>query len=263
MDTIVSELIPSLNVSEFRINIRDLDYKELGVKLQPTKEVVAINSNFIHKAFDGYDQFISKPKVKRTKKIDSPVKASSGRDKTRPGDHTTFNACIEFTVIVDNKENVRIARYFPRSGTIQLFSDESAKFVIIKYLSECNLSEFESVALVGDSKTLLQNFRFSINIGTQHFIRLCHFAHELETNDEIKNMLPFPIQYIKFDANDIHSKVAIVFTIKIRVHIWPSGKVNIFGTKTALTASLIYEFIRDVFAARWGDFVCNSPQKNI
>lgn len=264
MDSIVSELIPSLNVTEFIINIADLDYIELGGKLQPTKDIVAINSNFIHKAFDGYDRFISKPKVKRTRKIDGPVIASSGRGKTRPGDHTTFNACIEFTVIVDDEENTRIARYFPRSGAIQLFTDECAKPVLMKYLTECGLPEFESVSLVGDNKTLLQNYRFSINIGAHHYIRLCWFAHELENNDEIKNLLPFPIHYIKFDASDIHSKVAIVFTTKIRVHIWPkSGKVNIFGTKTALSASLIHEFIRDAFTARWDDFVCNLPQKNI
>ena len=71
--------------------------------------MIAINSNFIHKALDGYDQFISKPKVKRTKKIDDPEKASSSRGRTHPGDHTTFNACIEFTIIIDNEENTKVA----------------------------------------------------------------------------------------------------------------------------------------------------------
>jgi hypothetical protein len=264
MDTIVSELTPSLNVTEFRINVVDLDYIQLGEKLQPTKVIVAINSNFIHKAFEGYDQFISKPKVKRTRKIDSPVKASSGSGKTRPGDHTTFNACIEFTVIVDDEGNSKVARYFPRSGTIQLFGDISPISIIINYLTECDLPEFESVSLVGECKTLLQNYRFSINIDTHHYIDLFKLACDLESNDEIKSMLPFSTHYIKFDANDIHSKIAIVFTTKIRVHIWPkSGKVNIFGTKTALSASLIYEFIRDAFTAKWDSYVRNSPQKNI
>src|SRR2546421_9602850 len=101
MNVLCNELIPSLIVTEYRINVTDLDYIELGKRLEPTKNVVAINSNFIHKALDGYDQFISKPKVKYTKKFDSLEKASSGRGRTRPGDHTTFNACIEFTIIVD------------------------------------------------------------------------------------------------------------------------------------------------------------------
>ena len=74
--------------------------------------MVAINSNFTHKTLDGYDQFISKPKVKRTKKVDGPEKASTGRGWTRPDDHTTFNACIEFTIIVDDEENTKVADTF-------------------------------------------------------------------------------------------------------------------------------------------------------
>src|SRR5213082_3595151 len=103
MDVLCSELTPSLIVTEYRINVSDLDYIELGKRLEPTKNVVAINSNFTHKALDGYDQFISKPKVKRTRKIDGPEKTSSGRDRTHPDDHITFNACIEFTIIVDDE----------------------------------------------------------------------------------------------------------------------------------------------------------------
>ena len=52
----------------------------------------------------------------------------------------------------------------------------------------------------------------------------------------------------------------IVFTNKIRVHVWPkSGKINIFGSKAELTGVLIREFIRDVFHARWSDLICDTP----
>ena len=37
MDVLCSELIPSLIVTEYRINITDLDYIELGKRLQPKK----------------------------------------------------------------------------------------------------------------------------------------------------------------------------------------------------------------------------------
>ncbi|CAG8780312.1 10394_t:CDS:1, partial [Rhizophagus irregularis] len=50
-----SELTPSLTVTEFKINVEGLDYTVLGHKLEPTKDVIAINSNFIHKAFEGYE----------------------------------------------------------------------------------------------------------------------------------------------------------------------------------------------------------------
>src|SRR3989440_6555709 len=69
MDVLCSELTPSLIVTEYRINVTDLDYIELGKRLEPTKNVVAINSNFTHKALDGYDQFISKLKLSILRKL--------------------------------------------------------------------------------------------------------------------------------------------------------------------------------------------------
>src|SRR5271170_6801004 len=54
----VSELTPSLSVTELQINVSNLDYIELGEKLQPTKNVVTINSNFVHKVFTSYEQFL-------------------------------------------------------------------------------------------------------------------------------------------------------------------------------------------------------------
>src|SRR2546421_6388016 len=69
MDVLCSELTPSLIVTEYRINVTDLDYIKLGKRLEPTKNVVAINSNFTHKALDGYDQFISKLKLSIPKKL--------------------------------------------------------------------------------------------------------------------------------------------------------------------------------------------------
>lgn len=65
MDQCVSELVPSLNFTELKINILGLDYIELGGRLEPTKDVIAINSNFTHKAFEGYEQFLTKPKGKK------------------------------------------------------------------------------------------------------------------------------------------------------------------------------------------------------
>ena len=72
MDVLCSELAPSFIVTEYRINVTDLNYIELSKRLKPTKNVVTINSNFTHKALDGYDQFISKPKVKCIKKMIVP-----------------------------------------------------------------------------------------------------------------------------------------------------------------------------------------------
>ena len=42
MDVLCSELTPSLIVIEYKINVTDLDYIELGKRLESTKNVVAI-----------------------------------------------------------------------------------------------------------------------------------------------------------------------------------------------------------------------------
>ncbi|GET54120.1 hypothetical protein RIR_jg31690.t1 [Rhizophagus irregularis DAOM 181602=DAOM 197198] len=171
-----SELTPSLTVTEFKINVEGLDYTMLGHKLEPTKDVIAINSNFIHKAFEGYEQYLSKPKA----------------------------------------DSVHIIRYFPRSGGIQVFGSFDPVTIFLRYLSECSLPEFSSVELVGGNKTLLCNYKFVINIESNKFIHLSTLAYALESVDGIHEILPFPIKYIKNDAGDIHSKIVIVFTSKIR-----------------------------------------------
>ncbi|CAG8713560.1 hypothetical protein RhiirA1_447920 [Rhizophagus irregularis] len=168
MDQCVSELVPSLNFTELKINILGLDYIELGGRLEPTKDVIAINSNFTHKAFEGYEQFLTKPKV---------------------------------------------------------FGSLEPVDIFLHYLAKCSLPKFSSVELVGGSKPLLLNYRFAVNIGDNKFIDLTSLAYILESNNGIQEKLPFSIKYIKHDVGDVHSKIAIIFTSKIRVHIWPkSGK---------------------------------------
>ena len=56
------------------------------------------------------------------------------------------------------------------------------------------------------------NYRFSINISDKKFVNLACLANILVADDRIKDMAPFPIQYVKYD-NDI-TKIAIVFTNK-------------------------------------------------
>lgn len=114
---------------------------------------------------------------------------------------------------------------------------------------------------MGENRALLCNYKFVINIESDKFINLSTLAYALES-DGIREILPFPIKYIKNDEGDIHSKIVIVFTSKIRVHIWPkSGKVNIFGTKAELDADMVYKFLLKLFSNPYdfGDFICDLP----
>src|SRR5271170_1699242 len=250
----VSKLTPSLSVTELQINVSNLDYIELGEKLQPTKNDIAINSNFIHRAFTGYEQFLAKPKVKKpSRRKNTPDIPISGCCRKCTGDGSVFNTCIEFTIIIDNDENTKVVQYFPRSERLQIFSSIIPVAILLHYLYETELPEFSSVNLVGEKKPLLLNYKFVINIGDNKIINLACLARDLDTNDSIRNRAAFPIHYVKYDVGDIHSKIAIVFTSKIRVH------------KAELTAALIYEFFRNIFIAKWDDFVNDMPtpsQKN-
>lgn len=233
--TIFSELTSTLRVTEYKINVIDLDCIKLGKSFEPTKDIIAINSNYIHKCFHGYDQFLSKPKPKSTSKS----KVGGLR-----GDRSTFNSCIEFTLILNTCDGkTTVIRYFPKSGRIQLFTDINIINIFLQYLNECGLSEFTSVELVNKT-ILLNNFKFSIILNSDKIIDLFHLYNILES---IKFETPFPIKYIKFG---MHSNIIILFENKIRMHIWHTGKVNFFGTKDRFSAQLIYDFLLKAFTEK-------------
>ena len=238
--SIFSELTSILKVTEYKIKFVDLDCIKLGKLLEPTKNIIAINSNYIHKCFDGYDQFLSKPILNKSK---------SKRGGLR-GDHSTFNSCIEFRLNLvfperpEDKSKTTFIRYFPKSGSIQLYHTcNNIIDTFLQYLKECGLSEFTSVELVNKT-ILLNNFKFSIILDSNKIIDLSHLYNRLESE---KFSAPFSIKNIKFGK---HSNIIILFNNKIRIHIWHSGKVNLFGTKDGVSARMIYNFLFTVFTKK-------------
>jgi hypothetical protein len=257
-----SELTLSFTITELKINIGNLDYIKLGERFEPIKDVVAINSNFIHKAFDGYEHFLSKPKSGKYHK--GGASDNSLNKRKHYGDGSTFNACIEFSIIIDESGNTNIICYFPQSGSsIQVFASFAPVDIFLRYLSECSLPEFFFVRLLDGCRPLLCNYKFAINIREGRFIDFASLAHILESNVSIRKVSPFLIKFIKYNFGDVHSKIAIVFLLKNRVYIWPKlSKVNIFGTNTEFAASLLYNFICNIFSTKWDDFVCDFPIPN-
>ena len=244
-----SPLTSTLKVTEYKINVVNLDFIKLGERLEPVGDVVAINSNYVHKSLDGYEQFLVKPKLRKDKK-DLKTKRGGLR-----GDCSTFNACIEFTIIVEVYKAL-IVRYFPKSGSIQLFKDYNIINIFLQYLRRCGLPEFDSVDLVGMCKILLNNYKFNVVLDSNKMIDLSKLHNSLLHRSA---STPFNIKFIKFDPSDIQAKIAIVFSNKIRVHIWPRfGKVNFFGTKDALSATSIYDFLYQLFAND-DSLICIAP----
>lgn len=238
-----SPLTSTLKVTEYKINVVDLDFIKLGERLEPVGDIVAINSNYVHKSLDGYEQFLAKPKLTKCKK-------NNKRGGLR-GDRSVFNACIEFTILWECKTFV--VRYFPKSGSIQLFTDYNIINIFLQYLCRSGLSEFDSVDLVGKSKILLNNYKFNVALDSNKMIDLSKLHNSLVQS----NSSPFDINYVNINPSGTHSKIVIVFSNKVRVHIWPRfGKINFFGTKDALSATLIYNFLYLLFAND-NSLICN------
>ena len=85
---------------------------------------------------------------------------------------SAINACIKFTIIVNDEENTKVAQYFSRSDAIQIFSANVPIDILINYLLESDLPEFASVSLIEEMKPLLINYKFSINIGIRSLLIL-------------------------------------------------------------------------------------------
>jgi hypothetical protein len=248
------ELKPSLIVNKVFINVKNLDYKEVCQKLVKCeltfdKCIVAINSNFGHSTLDGHESHITKPKLKKE------------RRRKVIGDGTTFNSSIEFKIF-DEDLMIRLLRYYPRSGQIQIIGCEYDQLLVdrlISFLNNSGLEEFSLVKFESGPDTILRNYKFTIGIEEKKYINIENLAYKLQNNEDIRNNSPFPIKYIKCCPSDNHYKIAIVFEGK-RVHIWKnSGKVNILGTKTELGASLIYDFLDEIFYFYANELICNMP----
>jgi hypothetical protein len=259
-----SELTQIICVYEVKISVIGLNPKELSEQLEPNNNVVAINNNFTHKAFLGYEEFIRKPKLNKKKK-----------SHLRYGDCTTLSAAIEFTIICDDiKEKACNIRFFPKSGRIQIYGKDNSvdpTKTFVQYLQNSGIPEYESVTIVGDKNPIMMNYKFQINIGDDKIVKLKNFRDTLVTDNlRIREKAPFPIKYVDYN-NPItsHMKCSIKFegdTIPKgkRVIIWPRfGKVNIYGCKTELSASLLYEFICDIFREHWDHLVVDFPEKNV
>ena len=243
--------------------MNDLDYKTLGEQLEPNKDIVAINSNFIHKAYEGYEHFIARPKklTARKKKL---MAMPLYKERKKIGDGTCFQSCLDIVILIDTK-HYRM-RYFPRSGDLHVFgvidenfrSGELAVQKFINYLKESNgLTEFETVEIIKSNPSLL-NFKF-------HMILPSNFLFDISKLDSIlaSDLYPPPFK-ILYRADPIESirKLSIIFESngkKTRVMIWPSGKINIMAVTSYFDALEIYNFLCAIFESEASNLLAIAP----
>ena len=245
-----SDLTLSLCVYSVKLSVKDLDYKILGEQLEPNKDIVAINSNFIHKAFDGFDDFIIHPKLPTKQKKLMTMHIYHERKKV--GDGTCFQSCLNIVILIDSK-NYKM-RYFPRSGDLQVFgvidndyqSGKLAVQTFVNYLKESNgITDFGTVEIINTNLSLL-NFKYHMILPSNVLIDISKLDSILDSE-----LYPAPFKII-FTINRIESirKLSIIFESngkKTRVIIWPSGKINIMSATSYDDALKIYNFLGQIF----------------
>src|SRR5690242_11206984 len=163
-NSIFGGLSLSLCVYSVKISVKDLNYIELGEKFEPNEKIVAINSNFIHKTYNGFEEFINKPKKITCYK--KKLMAMPGyKERKKVGDGTCFSSCLELVILVDEKPFK--TRYFPKSGYLQVFGVTEKKYQSGEDVAECFLNYlrnqicFEDVKIISTNLSLV-NYKFDV-----------------------------------------------------------------------------------------------------
>jgi len=267
-NTRFSRLYLTLCVYSAKINVKDLNYITIGELLEPTEEIVSINSNFVHKVFTGFEAYIAKLKeVSPSKKKMMAIPGYKERKKV--GDGTCFQSCLDFNVLYDPKilgyPTIYRMRYFPKSGDLQVFGvkDENyrtGELVVqkfINYLNSSGVPTFSSVDVVSTSLTLL-NYKFAVSLMSQNRVDISKLD-EILASDLYSPPFPIVLRAVPYDSI---SRISIVFESngkKTRVIIWPSGKINIMAVASIDDARKIYDFLCEIFTTEWENIITEIP----
>jgi hypothetical protein len=273
-----SKLSLSLCVYSAKISVKDLDYITIGELLEPNHEIVSINSNFVHKAYPGFEGYISRPKkVSPSKK---KMMATHGyKERKKVGDGTCFQSCLDFNILIRDGGPTATAkayrmRYFPKSGDIQVFGvkDENyqsgelvvQRFIIYLMCQDTNSAinssgdpVFSYVEVVSTSLSLL-NYKFEVLLTPQFRIDISKLDEILSTD---LYSPPFRI-VCRSDPVEAIRRISIVLESngkKTRVIIWPSGKINIMSVASIDDAIKIYDFLCEIFTAEWDNIIKKIP----
>ncbi|CAJ0822959.1 7802_t:CDS:2 [Entrophospora sp. SA101] len=95
----------TLCVYSVKLSMKDLDHKTLGEQLEPNKDIVAINSNFIHRTDEGFENFIAQPK-KLTAKKKKLMKLHTFKEHKKES-----NGLAEFETVEIVKSNLSLLNF--------------------------------------------------------------------------------------------------------------------------------------------------------
>ena len=212
---------------------------ELAEHLEPQGSILAINSNFAHKAQPGYEQYLKAPK--------EPTMNRSGKGhRKRQGDGSCFRSSIEFIVKIDHSEisknKVYKPKLYPGTGEIQvpgvIVYDFSDGITVIE-----TLASFLNQNILVPGNPIMLNYRCVVSFNSpQELLNLQKISEYIRESDQ--SDLPYPLleTHVAVDGTQ-----ALTVRFKIgekiqRVSIWRSGKINITGAKYQENAIRLYDY---------------------
>jgi hypothetical protein len=246
--------------------------QELITLLEPTMEIPIIKCNFARKVYPGYTEPVKIKKSNRGRKKREKKK----KNRKKQGLGTEFNTQITFVVrpddtsigIIDDYHIVPVDckvykfKVF-RTGKIQLpgVNPECIEEVIIcarKITSMLVASNFPGVkeAKLVNINHVMKNYKFRVKMPLEQNIDLLNlknvFLNEMLEPDPLAPQHPavFDVKYTRQET-----KLAVKFSTptlrktdkKLKVNVFPSGKINILGAFADVDTILIYRYITWVF----------------
>lgn len=217
-----------------KLEIND-NIKNLGERLEPRESILAFNTNFIHKAQSGYENYLKEPK--------KPTKKRSGGYRKQQGDGSCFQSSIEFIVkinhsnISDNK--IYKPKLYSRTGEIQipgiLMNDYSDGHLVIE-----TLASFLNTNVITQGYPIMLNYRCTVSFNNPQEMLDLKNIHCYIVECDPSN-LPYPLFETHFDNKTLSVRFKIGEKIQ-RISFWHSGKINIIGAKSHENVEKIYNY---------------------
>lgn len=233
--------------------------------IEPNVHVVALNSNFGHKTYEGYTLLNKDPKLEHNiAKKKKKKSVGNKQQRCKQGDGSSFNSATEANIrlVVNGKAKIYHLKMFIATGSTQVAGcrnpDMSDAYEVLRiwknYLND-QLRDVLSAPLQEYTplKYNMINHKFCINyMNSGQILDLINFAKILESktdeqDDQYKILdvqsqtglfkLTFGISVVSADGEESN---------RITVNMFSSGKINTLGSKAFGHSDFVYRFIDNI-----------------
>lgn len=267
---------------EVRLGGMNFPFETFVERVQPREPVVALNSNFGHKALPGHEHHLKAPKEAEEAKDPAPAARRPGRPpqagaERRPrrkvqGDGTCFNSTVEPVVVHPDYlgprgEKVYKVKCFPTTGCTQIPGVRCADYADgmavahawVQYVNEELRPEI--AVTIESSRAIMLNFNFALRRSSPRILLDLEALKGFLQNQDAGRAPPYRVREVKYATDD--DKLSFKMEVgarNVRVNVFLRGKINILGAETHESAKHIYDYLSDTLSDGWETFVCLKPR---